>query len=381
MAQLELDDDDLDRAIRRLLALPPTFPAFDAAQIRLADACERSGRSMEAVAIHERLFLAPGTAPANKSHAASRLCALRSGIPDDVLLRYFDHEATHENHLLVGFARAALLMRAPDRAAAWEALLAANHAMWVEVRDTARAQQLNYPRILSYCESASVRPIVADGSASATVPILIVGPSRSGKSLVEDLLCGFDKIERGFESDVVPAAIARTARALELPPVGDPWFLDAEAMPKLREEMQRLVAERGRGAAWLTLTSPANIFHVGLVAQIFPAAPIIFVSRDRHDLATSIFATHYGNGHSYSYDLPSLVRYLRWHQDMVAAWKQKLGDRAITLRYEELGAGQMDLAAKLGGRLGPSRSTHLPRFVLDAGGGAPYRHWIDAATG
>ena len=26
----------------------------------------------------------------------------------------------------------------------------------------------------------------------------------------------------------------------------DPWFLDADAMPKLREEMQRLIDRRGR---------------------------------------------------------------------------------------------------------------------------------------
>lgn len=43
-------------------------------------------------------------------------------------------------------------------------------------------------------------------------------------------------------SRIIPASSA-IARA---PRMRDPWFLDADAMPKLREEMQRLIDRRGR---------------------------------------------------------------------------------------------------------------------------------------
>lgn len=380
LAQIDLADDDIEPAIDRLAALPPDFRAHDAAQTRLADAFERSGRSADAVAIYEQLFVAPQTPPADRSNAAFRLSTLASRVPDDALLRHLDGQVPPGERIAAGFARAALLMRRQDHAAAWHSLVAANHAKWAEVGEAVRAQQQTYPRILASCESASVTPLAADAPAPRTTPILIVGPSRSGKSLIEEVLSGFAGVARGFESDVIPAAIARTAQALDLPPVRDPWFLDAEAMPKLREEMQRLIDRRGRGAPYLTLTSPANVFHVGLVAQLFPTAPIIFVHRDRHDLALRIFATPYGTGHSYSYDLKSLMRYLDWHDAMAAVWTRKLGPRALTLRYEDLGSAADHLTIPLATRLGP-RLAPPPEFITDAGSSTPYRDRIDAALG
>jgi hypothetical protein len=370
LAQVELQDDDLEPAIARLKALAPVFGS-SSVETMLGDALEKIGRPDDAMAVYLRQFLSAGTAAKDRSNAAFRLCSLPATLPSDELQSYLATQVAPEDALAAGFARAQLLMRGNDHTAAWEVLAAANRARWAEVGPAALAQERSHARVLHYCETSALAPSADVAPAGHTTPILIVGASRSGKSVVEQMLAGFGGVARGFESEIIPTAIGRTAQRLELPPLRDPWYLDEDAMVPLRSELQRLIDQRARGANWLTLTSPANIFHVGIIARLFPRAPIVFLGRDRRDLALRIHATHYGQGHPFSSDLKALYRHLDWHDAMVAAWSRRLGASAWHLQYESIGTTQAALLARFADYLGVAAGAPIA-FSSDEGVSVPY---------
>lgn len=370
LAQVELQDDDLEPAIVHLNALEPAFGS-SSVETMLGDALEKLGRPADAMAVYQRQFLSVDTAAKDRSNAAFRLCSLPTTIPSDKLKSYLARHVAPEDALAAGFARAQLLMRSNDHKAAWETLAAVNRARWAEVGPAALAQERSHARVLHYCETSAVDPLPDVAQPGQTTPILIVGASRSGKSLVEQIFASFAGVTRGFESEIIPTAIGRTAQHLELPPLRDPWYLDEDALEPLRSELQRLIDRRARGANWLTLTSPANIFHVGIIARLFPRAPIVFLGRDRRDLALRIHATHYGQGHPFSSDLKALYRHLDWQDEMVAVWGRRLGARAWHVQYEAIGTTQASLLAQFAEHFGVAAADPIP-FSSDEGVSVPY---------
>ncbi len=376
LAQLDLQRDDLELAIAGLLALPQDFSLQASARGKLGDAWERVGASDTARDLYEQLFLSPATPPADRANAAFRLCSLASTIDDDDLSAYLEGEGAAIDRIAALFARAALLHRRGRFGEAWAALVAANGAVWPSVRDAVLRQEQRYTAIEAYCRTASLEPVGASAAVSGPMPVLIVGPSRAGKSLVEGLAAVLPGLVRGFESDVLPDAIARATQRLDLPTLRDPWHIDDDSVEALRVPLRDLLTQRARGGRWLTLTSPANIFHVGLVARLYPEAPILFIRRDRTDLTARIFGTHYGAGHSYSYDLSALGRYLDWQDRLAAIWTERLGARCISVTYEQVVAAPQAVLAPLAARLGAAAPDRAADGQSDIGFGAPYRAFM-----
>ncbi len=375
LAQIEVDEDLLDAAVTRLKAQPTGLPWHAALLTRLADAYERMGQTADAASIYERIFVDPQAPLASRSNAAFRLCSVPSAIPDRELLRYLDAVEGAELATHAAFARGELLMRRQEHAAAWGVISEANQQKWRVAEPGVRKQETAYARIHHYCANADVTPVFFEEPGGVTNPILIVGASRSGKSLVEQLLAGIGQVARGFEAGLLAAGVSRAARMLKYPPVSDPWYLDASDRRVLHRETSLLLRERAAGCNWLTLTSPSNVFHVGTVAQLFPNAPIVFVKRNIEDLFVRIFATNYASGHGYSYNIESLKRYIAWSDSMATAWIERLGDRCVTVRYEDLVVSPQLFVDSMANRLGSDKSKVTAKIHSDVGVGAPYASW------
>lgn len=373
LAQVELDSDDIESSILHLKGICAETPYIKTC---MADAYERVGQSQVAIALYEKLLLSPDTPIAIRDNAAVKLSALPSNIPDHTLLRYISDNISTDRRLDAEFAKGNILTRQGDFSAAWHSMKFANEIKWSRVRKAAEQQEASYPQIRDYCHNVSLDPAWTENPNETSTPIVICGPSRSGKSLAESLIAGFSGVCRGFESDVLAQTIAKASQEMRFPPVTDPWHFDNQGRINFSDSSRRIVNKRARGSQWLTLTSPANIFHVAAAAQMNENAVFVFVSRNRVDLMARIFASDYATGHSYSYNLASLNRYLDWHDGLMQCWSGRLKDRCVWTSYEELVSEPHLFLGKMHSKLGSEFSSDLPTMKSDVGFGTPFAEFL-----
>jgi hypothetical protein len=130
-------------------------------------------------------------------------------------------------------------------------------------------------------------------------PIFIVGFPRSGTTLVEQTLSAHPRISAGDELPFINEITDSMVRTLNSP-MGYPeamaelWMGDRrygldELRDRYLEQVRRLdIVEPG--AAWFTDKMPLNETHLGLIALVFPQAPIIHVVRHPLDIvAVGVF--------------------------------------------------------------------------------------------
>lgn len=163
--------------------------------------------------------------------------------------------------------------------------------------------------------------------------LVILGPSRSGKTCLETLLqgspyvaCGHETRRRGGPLEALLTAQADRA----LPASEDP--LVPLSIDGLFYHSEAALVSSGRRV--LTNTSPGLINYAGLLSDRLPGAYFCYVKRPMRDVAAQIFATNYGAKNTYSYDPAVLMRYLKWYDQMWLALAPRL--RGITLDFEQI---------------------------------------------
>src|SRR5262249_13405132 len=125
-------------------------------------------------------------------------------------------EDAAEFETAVAFVRVAALDRARRHAEAWEHALAANRAVFAAHRaDWEQASNREHV-ILAWLRANSIQP--ADGGNDARYPIslFILGPSRSGKTVMEQLVGSLDGVKRGYENPSVDIALRRAFQSAGL---------------------------------------------------------------------------------------------------------------------------------------------------------------------
>lgn len=147
-------------------------------------------------------------------------------------------------------------------------------------------------------------------------PIFILGMSRAGSTLIEQILASHSAIEGTSELPDIPA-IAR--RLDERRARGDPSLypecltqFDAAQLKTFGEEyLERAQVHRFTDRPLFIDKLPNNWAHVGLIKLILPNAKVI--DARRHPLACcfSNFKQHYARGQRFSYDLAEIGAYYR----------------------------------------------------------------------
>ena len=72
------------------------------------------------------------------------------------------------------------------------------------------------------------------------------------------------------------------------------------------------------GAEWFTDKMPLNETHLGLIALMFPRAPLIHVLRHPLDVVLSVFSNHLTHGFYCSYALETAARHYARVMELVA---------------------------------------------------------------
>ena len=82
--------------------------------------------------------------------------------------------------------------------------------------------------------------------------------------------------------------------------------------------------------------SLANTRNLGLLASVLPQARVIWVRRDPLDCAWSCFRTFFSQRIPWSWSLADIAAHFRAEDRLYDHWRDVLGDRMLTLPYEEL---------------------------------------------
>jgi tetratricopeptide (TPR) repeat protein len=180
---------------------------------------------------------------------------------------------------------------------------------------------------------AFFRSVVGWGNPSE-VPVFIVGMPRSGTSLVEQIAASHSRVFGAGELTDIDSI----ADALE------PTFGESNRAPIRRLADAHLDRLRvlGGDAERVIDKLPDNVFQLGVIAMLFPAARVIFCRRDPRDICLSCYFQRFrGEQLVFSYDLADCAKRYLETERLTEHWRRVLPLRMLDLQYEAL-VGDLD---------------------------------------
>jgi tetratricopeptide (TPR) repeat protein len=187
-------------------------------------------------------------------------------------------------------------------------------------------------------------------------PIFILGFPRSGTTLVEQTLSAHPRIAAGDELPVIHEISQIMPRLLGSPltypeALAELWMGDQrEGLDTLRDVYLQKVRQLGvmrPGAAWFTDKMPLNETHLGLIALLFPAAPLLHVLRHPLDIMVSAFSNHFTHGFFCASALETAATHYARVAELVAHYRAEMPLRYLPIRYEDIVARQQESVAAM----------------------------------
>jgi tetratricopeptide (TPR) repeat protein len=176
-------------------------------------------------------------------------------------------------------------------------------------------------------------------------PIFILGFPRSGTTLMEQTLSASPRIAAGDELPLIHDVTEIMPRMLNSP-MGYPealaelWMGDQrEGLDNLRDYYLQKVRQMGvlrPGATWFTDKMPLNETNLGLIALLFPEAPLLHMIRHPLDVMVSAMANHFTHGMFCASALETAARHYVLVADLVQHYRQESTLRYMPVRYEDM---------------------------------------------
>ncbi|HTJ63457.1 MAG TPA: sulfotransferase [Alphaproteobacteria bacterium] len=184
---------------------------------------------------------------------------------------------------------------------------------------------------------------------SGPKPLFIVGFPRSGTTMVEQTLTAHPKISAGDELPFVNDITGLMPRMLNSPlaypeALADLWMGDQrEGLDNLRDYYLQRVRQLGivePGAAWFTDKMPLNETHLGLIALMFPDAPIVHVLRHPLDVVLSVFSNLLTHGFHCANALETIAQHYVLVAELVEYYRREMTLKYLPVRYEDIVSDQ-----------------------------------------
>ncbi len=176
-------------------------------------------------------------------------------------------------------------------------------------------------------------------------PLFIVGFPRSGTTMVEQTLSAHPKISAGDELTIVNDITELMPRMLNSPlaypeALADLWMGDQrEGLDNLRDYYLQRARQLGiiePKTVWFTDKMPLNETHMGLIALMFPEAPIIHVLRHPLDVVLSVFSNHLTHGFYCANALDTIAKHYVLIADLVEHYRSQMTLKYLPIRYEDI---------------------------------------------
>ena len=178
-------------------------------------------------------------------------------------------------------------------------------------------------------------------------PVFVLGPPRSGTTLVEAILAAHPGVKAGGEHKLMWLA------SLDLGVQADGtlhrWLETAGegAWEKLGQRYCADVEARLGDAARWTDKNLYNVTRFGAAALALPDARFIWCRRDAMDVAWSAWKTLFAEGNRWSYDPVAIAAFLADYDMLMQHWVTLFPDRVMEVRYEDLVTSPDDQIARL----------------------------------
>ena len=182
-------------------------------------------------------------------------------------------------------------------------------------------------------------------------PVFIVGMPRSGTTLTETIIGAHPQVFAAGELETVKRC-EREMAALVFKDDGaqkNARNISWVGIEVLAQRYLDAIDTKAKDARAVRVTDkmPHNFQAVGFIALMFPKARIIHTRRNPFDTCLSIWQQNFNDSHSYGRDFKDLGHHYAKYLDLMAHWREVLGDRMLEIDYENLVENQEEVSRRL----------------------------------
>ena len=184
----------------------------------------------------------------------------------------------------------------------------------------------SYPKI----EKNSLEP---DKLSKNLMPIFIVGMTRSGTTLVEQIISSHLQVTGAGELKFAKQFGATIATGIA--EVNNQSLLD------FRHNYLSKLQNVSNGNLIVTDKMPQNFLYVGLLAAAFPEAKIIHVKRNPAAVCWANYKRYFVSKNiGYCYAIDDVISYHKLYENLMDFWTSTLSKRIYNLDYEQITVNQ-----------------------------------------
>lgn len=182
------------------------------------------------------------------------------------------------------------------------------------------------------------QPVHSNSKHDDFSPIFIVGLPRSGTSLLEQILCQHSLIIDGGEFNGMERATRCLTKGETIGSREEHFSASniQNLLPQIKANYVRYAQERFGKEGMVVDKSLNNSRYLWLIRQLFPTAPIIYIERDKADVAWSCFRTHFSSGLNWSQSVKDIAHFMHLEDKLLAHWHQHYGSSIYHIKYENL---------------------------------------------
>jgi tetratricopeptide (TPR) repeat protein len=171
-------------------------------------------------------------------------------------------------------------------------------------------------------------------------PIFIVGLTRAGSTLLEQILASHSQVEGTQElANIQQIVTILRGRDPDLNDLRYPRILadmGAEDFLKLGERYLADTRIYRSGKAFFIDKMPNNFRHLGLIHLMLPNARIIDARREPMACCFSNLKQLFANGQEFTYGIDEIARYYRTYLELMRHWDRVLPGRVLRVHHEDV---------------------------------------------